>query len=116
MIACGFERSTAIHLPEEIVAPDLYLVPQQESERYTLRDRHGRSLTMQLRRHRRLNRCFEKFEPVLEAQGRLQRTSLDGTPTLLCSHDALLDDVFAALARDPQATLAPNGVKTRLSG
>jgi aminoglycoside 3-N-acetyltransferase len=116
MLGCGFERSTAIHLPEEIVAPDLYLVAPQEAECYTLRDRHGRAITMQLRRHRRLNRCFEKFEPLLDAQGQLRRGSLDGTPTLLCSHDALLEAVFAGLARDPRATLAPDGVATRLSG
>ncbi len=116
MIACGLERSTAIHLPEEIAAPDLYLVPAEEAEGYTLRDRAGRTLAMQLRRHRRLNRCFEKFEPILEARGELQRGTLDGTPVLLCSHDALLDAVFAALAGDPRATLAADGVKTRLSG
>jgi aminoglycoside 3-N-acetyltransferase len=115
MLGCGFERCTAIHLPEEIVAPDLYLVPPQEAERYTLRDRNGRAVTMRLRRHRRLNRCFEAFEPVLEGQGQLQRGVLTGTPTLLCSHDALLEAVFAGLARDPRATLAPDGAATRLS-
>jgi aminoglycoside 3-N-acetyltransferase len=32
MLGCGFERCTAIHLPEEAVAPDLYLRPAEEAE------------------------------------------------------------------------------------
>lgn len=116
MIACGFERSTAIHLPEEIVAPDLYLVPEADAETYELVDRHGGRHAMQLRRHVRLNRCFEKFEPILEDAGRLHRGVIDGTPYLVCSHDHLVDAVMAALAHDPRATVAPEGARTRLTG
>jgi aminoglycoside 3-N-acetyltransferase len=116
MIGCGFERCTAIHLPEEIVAPELYLVPKEQSEAYQLRDRHGGQFVMQLRRHRRLNRCFEKFELLLQAKGRLHRGALAGSPFLLCRLDALLAEVFDALAVDRSATLAPDGAPTRLSG
>jgi aminoglycoside N3'-acetyltransferase len=116
MVDCGFERCTAIHLPEEIAAPDLYLVPEDAAETYELRDRHGGRHSMRLRRHRRLNRCFEKFEPRLEAQGRLHRGEVAGAPVLLCRLDDLLDEVFAEFAQTPEATLAPEGVRTRLSG
>jgi aminoglycoside 3-N-acetyltransferase len=115
MIGCGFERCTAIHLPEEIVAPELYLLPKQQVETYQLRDRHGGCFSMRLRRHRPLNRCFEKFEPMLEAKDRLVRGSLAGTPFLLCALDALLEEVFGALAADRAATLARDGMPTRLS-
>jgi len=115
MLGCGFERCTAIHLPEEIVAPDRYLVPPEQAVDYTLRDRDGGIHAMRLRAHRRLNRCFERFEPILEAEHRLRRGALAGTPYLVCRLDDLLDAVFAALAVDPDATLAPEGVPTRLS-
>jgi hypothetical protein len=70
---------------------------------------------MRLRRHRRLNRCFEKFEPRMEERGRLTRARLDGVPVLLCRLDHLLDEVFSEFARTPEATLAPDGAATRLS-
>lgn len=116
MVDCGFERCTAIHLPEEIAAPDLYLVAEEMAENYRLRDRHGTLWDMRLRRHRRLNRCFEKFEPRMESKARLTRTELAGVPALLCRVDDLLDEVFLEFARTPEATLAPEGVATRLSG
>jgi aminoglycoside 3-N-acetyltransferase len=115
MLGCGFECCTAIHLPEEIVAPERYLVPLDQAVDYALRDRHGTRSMMRLRRHRPLNRCFEKFEVTLEAQGRLRRGVFGGTPYVLCALGDLLDVVFAALAVDRDATLAPDGVATRLS-
>lgn len=116
MVDCGFERCTAIHLPEELAAPDLYLELEEHAETYELHDRHGGLHVMRLRRHRRLNRCFEKFEPRMEESGRLTRAQLDGVPVLLCRVDHLLDEVFAEFARTPEATLAPDGTATRLSG
>jgi hypothetical protein len=70
---------------------------------------------MRLRRHRRLNRCFEKFEPRLAARLRLRQGEIAGTPFLLCSLADLLGEVFAEFERTPEATLAPEGARTRLS-
>jgi aminoglycoside 3-N-acetyltransferase len=112
---CGFECCTAIHLAEELVAPDRYLLPLDQAETYTLRDRHGDLHSMRLRRHRRLNRCFEKFEATLAAKGRLYHGNLAGASFLLCSVADLLDDVVAELERTPEGTLAPDGVRTRLN-
>jgi aminoglycoside 3-N-acetyltransferase len=116
MLGCGFERCTAIHLPEELVAPDLYLLPLAQAESYELRDRHGQRHGMQLRRHRRLNRCFEKFEPMLVERGLLQQGEIAGARFLLCSLADLLDLVSSELEHDREATLAPPGERTRLSG
>jgi aminoglycoside 3-N-acetyltransferase len=116
MLGCGFERCTAIHLPEELIAPDLYLLPLEEAESYELRDRHGGRHGMRLRRHRRLNRCFEKFEPMLAERGLLLQGEIAGTRFLLCSLAELLDQVFSEFERDREATLAPAGLRTRLSG
>jgi hypothetical protein len=115
MLDCGLERCTAIHLPEELAAPDLYLVALSDAEHYELRDRRGGSHAMRLRRHRRLNRCFEKFEPMLAAESRLQRGSIAGVPLQLCALDDLLRVVGAEFERTPEATLAPPGARTRLS-
>jgi aminoglycoside 3-N-acetyltransferase len=116
MLGCGFERCTAIHLPEELVAPDLYLLPLAQAESYELRDRHGQRHEMQLRRHWRLNRCFEKFEPMLAERGLLQQGEIAGARFLLCSLGDLLDLVSSEFEHDREATLAPAGVRTRLSG
>jgi aminoglycoside 3-N-acetyltransferase len=115
MLDCGFECCTAIHLAEELVAPDLYLHPLDQAEAYTLRDRHGDLLSMRLRRHRRLNRCFEKFEGPLIAKGRLYHGEIAGASFLLCSVADLLGEVVAELERIPEGTLAPDGVRTRLN-
>lgn len=116
MLGCGLERCTAIHLPEELVAPDLYLLPLEQAESYELRDRHGHRHRMQLRRHRRLNRCFEKFEPVLAERGLLRQGEIAGAHFLVCSLADLLDLVFSEFEHNREATLAPAGEHTRLSG
>jgi aminoglycoside 3-N-acetyltransferase len=115
MVDCGFERCTAIHLPEELIDPDRYLVPADQAETYELWDRHGERYRMRLRRHKRLNRCFEKFEPILAPHGRLRQGEIGGAPFLLCSVADLLAYVTAELERDPDGTLVADGVSTRLS-
>lgn len=110
MIGVGLECATAIHHPEELVAPELYLRPAAEAEDYTLRDRHGATFPMRLRRHRRLPRDFPKFGAPLAARGLSTAGVLDGVPWLVVPFDALLDEVFAALARDPAGTLADGAV------
>jgi aminoglycoside 3-N-acetyltransferase len=115
MLDCGFERCTAIHLAEELVAPDRYLLPLDQAETYALRDRHGDLHSMRLRRHRRLNRCFEKFEPRMAARGRMHHDQINGVPFLLYGMDDLLGEVMAELERTHDGTLAPDGVPTRLS-
>lgn len=115
MLDCGFERLTAIHLPEELLQPDLYLHPLADAPTFTLTDRRGGTHMMKLRGHKRLNRCFEKFEGMLAAKGKLKAGEVDGAPYLLCTMDDLLGEVTALMERDPAATLAPDGVATRLS-
>jgi aminoglycoside 3-N-acetyltransferase len=115
MIDTGFERCTAIHVPEEDLAPDLYMNPLSEAATYELRDRHGGVHSMKLRTHRRLNRCFEKFEAMLAGKGKLQQGTVSGSSYLLCSLADLLGEIYELGKTDPRATLAPDGVPTRLS-
>lgn len=105
MLGVGLERVTAIHHAEEVIAPDIYLKPPHEAETYECRDRHGKSVTVRLRRHYRLNRNFPQFEPVLASQGHLLRGEVDGTPWMVVGLRPLLRAVFSALIRKPDAIL-----------
>jgi aminoglycoside 3-N-acetyltransferase len=109
MLGIGLERSTAIHHPEERVAPDIYLQPPEAAEPYELRARDGAVHRMRLRRHLKLNRDFPQFEAPLAEKGRLLRGVLAGTPWLAVSQRDLLAEVTEALERDPRAIIAPPG-------
>jgi aminoglycoside 3-N-acetyltransferase len=106
MLGLGLEHCTAVHHAEEMVAPDLYLRPRSEIERYECRDRHGQSHIVMQRRHLRLNRDFPQFVPVLADKGLLVRGSADGAPWLLMRLEDLYGVLFAALAKRPAGTLA----------
>lgn len=107
MLGVGLERCTAIHLAEEAVAPDVYLEPPARAETIDCIDRHGGKHTVRLRRHLNLSRNFPRFTGPLAARGKLRRGDLAGTPWLAMTQRDLLDDVFAALERDPRAIIAP---------
>src|SRR4051812_11477296 len=65
----GLEMCTAIHHPEEAIAPELYVRPMQEAERYELRPREGAPVTFMLRRHLQpRERNFPKYGPLLAAK------------------------------------------------
>ena len=106
MLDVGLERVTAIHHAEEVVAPDIYLKPPQEAETYECRDRHGKSVTVRLRRHYRLNRDFPQFEPHLAAKGQLMSGEISGTRWMLISLRDLLREVFATLIERPDTIIA----------
>ncbi len=105
LLGVGLETCTAIHLAEETINPDLYLLPPETAERYECRDRHGTVHEVWTRRHRRLDRDFPKFAPRLAAAGRLASGSLGDCPYTLVSLRHLLREVFAALIENPRATL-----------
>lgn len=109
MIGVGLETCTAIHLPEEVVAPDIYVRPAEQTESYQCTDRHGMAHTVRTRRHWRLDRDFPKFRPALESRGDLEAGEIAGCPYQIVPMRALLDDVFAALSRNPSGTLRDTG-------
>ncbi len=106
-LGVNFERITAIHHAEEVIAPDLYLHPPHEAETYECRDRHGKSVTVSLRRHDRLNRAFPQFQRPLAEKGQLRSGEVSGTPWLLVSLRDLLREIFATLIARPDAIIAP---------
>jgi aminoglycoside 3-N-acetyltransferase len=102
MLGVGLETVTAIHHPEEVIAPELYLKPEAEAEDYELRDRSGRSMKFRLRRHiRTRERDYPKFEPLLAAKGQFQAGDFGGVPWKLVNGGDLLREVFAQLIERP---------------
>jgi aminoglycoside 3-N-acetyltransferase len=105
LLGAGLESCTAIHLPEETINPDLYLLPPESVEVYECRDRHGKAHKVWTRRHRRLNRDFPRFVPRLLEIGQLSCGAIGDCPYVLVSLHDLLREVFAALIENPRATL-----------
>ena len=103
LLGVGLETSTAIHLPEETIAPDLYLRPA--IEHYQCRDRNGIVHEVRTRRHWRLDRDFPKFGPPLEAQGRMYSGAVAECSFGIVAQRDLLDAVSAVLKADPRGTL-----------
>jgi len=103
MIGVGLECCTAIHLPEEMIAPQIYLRP--ETETYECSDRHGASRQVLTRRHFRLDRDFPKFGPVLEQKGLMKFGTIGDCPYAIVGQQDLIDVVSAALKDEPRATL-----------
>lgn len=103
MLGVGLETCTAIHLPEQMVAPEIYLRPA--AELYQCRDRHGFIHQVRTRRHWRLDRDFPKFSPPLERQGVMISGHIGDCPFATVPLADLLDAVFAALEADPRGTL-----------
>ena len=99
----GLESVTAIHLPEELSALDVYLRPQIET--YLCRDRHGELHEVRTRRHWRLDRDFPKFGPALQKTGELEVGAIEGCCYQIVSMRALLRDVFRAFEGGSPGTL-----------
>src|SRR5262249_44246262 len=72
LIGVGLESCTAIHLPEETINADLYVLPPETAELYECRDRHGKTHQVWIRRHRRLERDFPRFAPILASKDQLK--------------------------------------------
>jgi aminoglycoside 3-N-acetyltransferase len=109
MIAVGLENCTAVHLPEEVIAPEIYLRPPEQTEIYNCRDRGGYVHRVRTRRHWKLNRDFPKFRPILEKSGELVSGMIEDCPYQIAPMRALLREVFTALMRNPRATLSGEG-------
>ena len=114
LLGVGLEACTAIHLPEESFAPEIYLRPAEQAELYECRDRYGVAHRVRTRRHWRLDRDFAKFGRPLERDGLMQSGKILGCQYSIFALRDLLDVVIPALHADPRATLQQNGDKTSL--
>lgn len=114
MIGVGLEACTAIHLPEETVNEELYVLPAETTETYQCRDRSGTTHQVRTRRHRRLDRDFPKFIAPLMSKGLLRHGQIGPCPWLVVAQRDLLREVFAALLLCPEATLGKRSNGERL--
>ncbi|MBI4694038.1 MAG: AAC(3) family N-acetyltransferase [Gammaproteobacteria bacterium] len=104
LVECGLESCTALHHPEEVMAPEVYVNAAPDDVDYRLIDRHGREHRQRMRRHVRVLRDFPKFGGPAHAL-----EVGPGQPPLafrLIELKALMRTVFEALVEDPRATLA----------
>jgi aminoglycoside 3-N-acetyltransferase len=104
-IGVGLEAVTAIHLPEETIAEDVYVRPPETSVVYSCRDRRGTVHGVPARRHWSLDRDFPQFGPPLEARGLMEVGDIEGCPYRILAMRDLLRDVFAAVIANPAGTL-----------
>jgi aminoglycoside 3-N-acetyltransferase len=105
LLGIGLETCTAIHLPEETIAPEIYLRPAEAAELYQCRDARGVLHQVRTRRHWRLDRDFPKFGPPLEKSGLMWSGTIATCPYSVVGLSDLLDAVSAALMADPRGTL-----------
>lgn len=105
LLGVGFEMCTAIHHPEEVIAPDIYVKPISEAEHYELRAGDGRVINYQLRRHKRLDRKFSKYETSLAQAGQLYCGSIGGVNWTLVRANDLYREVFRSLVASSKATI-----------
>lgn len=108
MVGVGLECCTAIHMPEEILAEDVYVQPPETAFEYPCTDRKGEVHQVRARRHRRLARDFPKFAKGLIDRRTMTEGQISGCPWRLVSLAALLRDVYAELLQDDRATLERN--------
>lgn len=107
LLGTGFETCTALHHPEEVVAPALYLRPPAEAGSYRCTARDGTVFTVRFRQHLPLNRDFPQYGPRLEALGQLASGELSGTRWMAVAARDLMADAFANLRSRPDAHIAP---------
>ena len=98
MLGTDLETCTALHCAEEALAPEVYVAPAAEAVRVISRE--GAEFTYSLKRHTKIRRDFNKYLPLLEAEGALRRGQLAGVPWILIDLAGLMRISFAALARN----------------
>jgi len=114
MMGTTMDSCTLIHHVEEMIAPDLYLRPAAQRETYFCHDRHGREVTVHLRRHLRLPRDFWQFQDMLAAQGELRLARVDNSVCRAFRAGALVRLVTETLTRRPDAIIARPGQRYRM--
>lgn len=106
MLGVGMEHCTALHHPEEIVAPDLYLSPPGEAGSYHCTRRDGTALTVLMRRHLKLSRDFPQYDHRLGRRDLICTGQIYGVEWRLMRARDLIEDAFANLRARGTAHIA----------
>jgi len=103
MLGIGFEHCTALHHPEEVVAPDIYLKPPAEAVAYRCKTRGGAEYVVKMRHHLRLNRDFPQYDRRPAVRDHMATGTLPNTDWRLMRARDLMSDAFANLRARPEA-------------
>ena len=113
LLGTGFETCTALHHPEEVVAPHLYLEQPEQAAAYRCTAADSTVCEVRLRRHLRLNRDFPAYEGRIAARGALRSGSIDGVRWMAAAARDLMAEAFASLERHPAAHISPSAAPER---
>jgi len=114
MLGISMDCCTLIHHAEEMNAPDLYVRPPSQREKYTCRDRHGKEVAMTLRRHLFLPRDYWQFQDLLAAQGGVRVAMVDGIACRAFRAREMMEVASAVLRSRPDAVIAKPGQRYRM--
>lgn len=114
MLGVGIDCCTLIHHAEELIAPEFYVKPEPESEKYYCHNKRGEIVTVQLRRHLFLPRNYWQFQDTLASQEQLTVYQFDNSICLGFRAKTLFNIVTQALKKNPKAIIAPPGQRYRM--
>ncbi len=101
----GLEVCTAIHHLEEVFAEDIYVEPIENGESYILIDRWEHEHHVQTRRHKKVERDFNKFFAKLKIDSEYFCGQVESIPWKLISLNALYRVVSSELRHNLRGTL-----------
>lgn len=114
MLGVGMDCCTLVHHVEEMLAPDLYVKPENETEIYECKNWNGEVSSVKLRRHRFLPRNYWQFQDLLAENGHLQIFRVDNSICLGFSAKKLYECVANVLKCRPDAIIAHAGQRYRM--
>jgi len=106
LFGVGIRYCTLLHHFEERFAPELYLVPPEQAERYICRRRDGCEIEVILRRHLRIKRNFWRIGEIMLTRGVVKRWGLGGLEVTAFKATDLASVVDEELSRNPAGLLA----------
>ncbi len=114
MMGISIDCCTLVHAVEEAMAPELYLKPLSQREKYLCRDRKGAERTVVLRRHQFLPRNYFQFQDALAREGTLRISKMDNTVCRAFRAADMVRVVTERLKEAPDAIIAKPGDRYRM--
>lgn len=114
MMGVGMDCCSFIHHIEEMIAPDLYVQPVENTELYKCTDREDNEIEVKLRRHLFLPRDFWQFQDMLANENELKVYRCDNAICIGFKVASMASVVRNVLGKSPEAILAKPGQRYRL--
>ena len=103
LLGCGYDVCTAIHYPEEIIAPKIYL--EESLQNYQIIDKNKKIFSYKLRPHKKIKRIYDQInlKKAVIAQGNVL-----GTNWVLLDHERLVEFIIQKLNKNPYFLVKKN--------